>query len=196
MRFSLLLVLFIAGASHEAPAQWAVTAEIGAARFWGASAETGGSGPSFRPYRPTVLGVGLEHQGVRLGWAVRLQYAGASLALEGKDAIAAVKGALDFYGVSPELTLRLTTLRGGLRLQLSGGPLLEFWELGVDVSHVLLGGQAGVALDLPLSARVTARLRASGAVTPSPFDREDLEPGYEPKVLWRRGLSVGVQYRL
>ncbi len=195
LRLGLLLVL-LAGVSKEAPAQWVLTAEVGAARFWGASAETGGTGPSFRPYRPTVFGVGVERQGGRLGWGVQLQYAGAGLALEGKDAVVALKGALDIYGVSPELTVLLKTLKSGLRLRLSGGPLLEFWDIGTEFSHVRIGAQVGMGIHLPLDGRVAAGLTVSGAVSPSPFDKGDLEAGYEPRTLWRRGLSASVQYQL
>jgi hypothetical protein len=191
-----LLLALLAGASSEAPAQWLLSAEVGAARFWGASAEVGGGGPSFRPYRPTVFGVGLEHQGSRLGLGVRLQYAGASLALEGKDAVAAVKGALDVYGIAPELTMLLKRLDSGPQLRLSGGPLLEFWDIVTEVSHARVGAQVGLGVLLPLTGRLVAGLRAGLAITPSPFDQEDLQAGYEPRALWRRGVSATLQYRL
>jgi hypothetical protein len=196
IRFALLLVLIVAGAPREAPAQWAVTAEVGAARYWGASAESSGSGPSFRPYGPTIFGVGLERHRDRWGWGIRLQHAGASLALEGKDAVAAVKGALDSYGISPEVSLRLKRLDSGLQLRLSGGPLLEFWDIASEISHARVGAQVGLGVLLPLGGKVAAGLRAGLAVTPSPFDQEDLQAGYEPRALWRRGLSASLQYRL
>jgi hypothetical protein len=196
IRIALLLVLTLAGASREAPAQWVLSAEVGAARFWGASAEIGGSGPSFRPYGATVFGVGVERQGVRLGWGVRLQHAGASLALEGKDAVAAVKGALDVYGIAPEVTLLLKTLGSGLRFRLTGGPLLEFWDIGTERSHARLGAQIGMGVQLPLGGRVLAGISAGGAVSPSPFDEGDLVAGYEPRTLWRRGVNASFQYRL
>jgi hypothetical protein len=193
---SILLLILMAGASSEAPAQWAVRAEIGAARFWGASAEIGGSGPSFRPYRPTVFGIGLERQRGRFGYGVRLQYAGPGLALEGEDAVAAVKGALDVYGIVPELSLLLETLGSGLRLRLSGGPFLEFWDIGTGQSHARVGAHVALGFLLPLNARISAGLTASGAVSPSPFDAADLLAGYEPRTLWRRGLSANLYYRL
>jgi hypothetical protein len=196
--FHRLVLLFatLAGAFSEAPAQWALTAEVGAARFWGGSAEIGGSGPSFRPYRPTIFGIGVARQGAQVGWGVRLEYTGASLALEGKDAVAAVKGALDVYGIAPEITVLLTTLGSGLRIRLTGGPLLEFWDIGTERSHARLGAHLGMGVQLPLSGRVLAGISASGAVSPSPFDEGDLVAGYEPRTLWRRGVSAGLQYRL
>jgi hypothetical protein len=193
---SILLLGLLAGAPSQAAAQWALRAEIGTARFWGASAEISGSGPSFRPYRPTVLGIGLERQARRFGYGVRLQYAGASLALEGKDAIAAVKGALDIYGIAPELGVLLKTLGSGLRLRVSGGPLVEFWDIGTDQSHARVGAQLGVGVLLPLNGRLLAGVTAGGAVSPSPFDAGDLGTRYERRTLWRRGLSANLYYRL
>jgi hypothetical protein len=195
-RIAFLLVLSLAGASREAPAQWALTAEIGAARFWGASAEIGGGGLSFRPYRPTIFGLGIERQRGRLGLGVRLQYAGASLALEGKDALAAVKGALDIYGFSPELSVVAKRFPSAVQLRLSGGPLVELWDVGTGASHTRVGAQAGLGLHVPVSGRIIAGLRLNGAVTPSPFTTGDLAAGYEPRTLWRRAMSVSLHYRL
>ena len=195
-RIALFLVVSLAGASRQAPAQWVLTAEIGAARFWGASAETGGSGRSFRPYRPTLVGLGLERQGRRLGWGVRLLYAGASLALEGEDAVSAVKGALNLYEVAPEVSIGLKQLSSGPQFRLCAGPLVEIWELGTETSHVRVGAHAGIGLQLPLSGRVSAGVGANLAVTPSPFNDGDLVAGYEPRTLWRRGVTASLRYRL
>jgi hypothetical protein len=195
-RIALLLVLSLAGASREAPAQWVLAAEIGAARFWGASAETGGSDRSFRPYRPTIVGIGLERQARRVGWGIRLRYAGASLALEGDDAVSAVKGALSLYEVAPELSIGLKRLSSGLQFRLCTGPLVEIWELGSETSHVRVGAHAEIGLHVPLSVRVSAGVAANLAVTPSPFNDGDLVAGYEPRTLWRRGVTASLQYRL
>jgi hypothetical protein len=196
MHRSILLLVLLAGFPTRAPAQWNLKAEVGAIRFWGASAEVAGSGPSFRPYRPTVLGVGLEQERPGLGWGIRLQYASAGLALEGGDAVAAIKGALDIYGIAPELSVRLKTLQSGLRLRLGGGPLVEFWNVGAEHSHARVGAQVGVSVQLPLGGRLLAGLTASGAVSPSPFEPGDLGTQYEPRTLWRRGLSGNLYYRL
>jgi hypothetical protein len=142
------------------------------------------------------LGVGIERQKPGLGWGIRLQYASAGLALEGEDAVAAVKGALDIYGIAPELSVPLKTLPGGLQLRLSGGPLVEFWEVGAEHSHARVGAQVGIGLQLPLGGRFLAGLTGSGAVSPSPFDAGDLGTEYEPRTLWRRGLSANLYYRL
>jgi DNA-binding Lrp family transcriptional regulator len=63
--------------------QWRIGVEVGAARFWGASRENSRDHPSFRPYRPTTFGLGLERQSGRYVVGLQVQYAEASLALEG-----------------------------------------------------------------------------------------------------------------
>jgi len=53
-----------------------------------------------------------------------------------------------------------------------------------------------VGLEVPLGIRLAGTLRAGLAVTPaSPFAREDLDPSYEPRALWRRTLSTSLTYR-
>jgi hypothetical protein len=132
-----------------------------------------------------------------LGVGVRFHYAGASLALEGKDAVVASKGVLDVYGVSPEISLPITRLGREVRVRLYTGPLIEVWKLANEITHLRMGAAAAVGLEVPLSVRLAGTLRAGMAVTPaSPFAREDLDSSYEPRALWRRTLSTSLAYRL
>jgi hypothetical protein len=55
-----------------------------------------------------------------------------SLALEGDDAVSAVKGALDLYEVAPELSIGLKRSVTGPQFRLYAGPLVEVWELGTE----------------------------------------------------------------
>jgi hypothetical protein len=107
-----------------------------------------------------------------------------------------VKGALDIYGIAPELTVLLKTLDNGLRVRLTVGPLVEFWNMGTERAHARVGAQIGIGVQLPLGGRMLAGISARGAVSPSPFDEDDLVAGYEPRTLWRRELSASLQYRL
>jgi hypothetical protein len=185
-----------AGLPRPSAAQWAVAAEIGSARFWGASAEIGGN-RSFRPYRPTLVGIGVAYSRGSVGLGVRFQYAGVSLALEGDDAVVASKGVLEVYGISPEIALGVTRLGPASRVQLYTGPLLEVWRLAGETSRVRLGVAAALGLDVPLGNRFAGTVRAGAAVTPgSPFAREDLDPAFEPRALWRRTVSASLAYRL
>ncbi|MFL5493178.1 MAG: hypothetical protein ACJ8DC_02225 [Gemmatimonadales bacterium] len=194
---AVLYTLFaLAVVPRSGVAQWTLAAEIGSARFWGGSAEVGGD-RSFRPYRPTLVGLGLGYTGSNLGVGVRVHYAGSSLALEGKEAVVASKGVLDVYGISPEISLPVTRLGLEGRVRLYAGPLIELWKLANEISHLRLGAAAAVAFEVPLGVRLAGTLRAGMAVTPaSPFAREDLDSSYEPRALWRRTLSASLAYRL
>ena len=195
-RVALCTLFGLIGLARSSVAQWTLAAEIGSARFWGGSAEVGGD-RSFRPYRPTLVGLGLGYMQGNLGVGVRLHYAGSSLALEGKEAVVASKGVLDVYGISPEVSVPLTRLGPDVRMRLYGGPLIEVWKLASEISHVRVGAGAALAFEVPLGARLAGNLRAGIAVTPaSPFARDDLDPSYEPRALWRRTLSTSLAYRL
>jgi hypothetical protein len=195
-RAALCALFAFAGAPRPSTAQWTLAAEIGSARFWGGSAEVGGE-RSFRPYRPTLVGLGLAYTHDNVGVGVRFHYAGSSLALEGKEAVVASKGVLDVYGVAPEISLPVTRLGPDVRVRLYAGPLIELWKLANEISHLRVGAASAVGLEVPLGHRLAGTLRAGLAVTPaSPFAREDLDPSYEPRALWRRTLSTSLAYRL
>jgi hypothetical protein len=188
--------LLAVGVPTSGAAQWTLAAEIGSARFWGGSAEVGGE-RSFRPYRPTLVGLGVAYARGSVGVGVRFHYAGSSLALEGKEAVVASKGVLDVYGLSPELSLPLSRLGPEVRVRLYAGPLIEVWKLAKEISHLRLGASAAVGLVVPLGVRLAGTLRVGMGVIPaSPFAREDLDPSYEPRALWRRTLSTSLAYRL
>jgi len=195
-RAALCALFAFAGAPRPSAAQWTLAAEIGSARFWGGSAEVGGK-RSFRPYRPTLVGLGLAYTHDNVGVGVRFHYAGSSLALEGKEAVVASKGVLDVYGIAPEISLPVARLGPDVRVKLCAGPLIELWKLANEISHLRVGAASAVGLEVPLGIRLAGTLRAGLAVTPaSPFAREDLDPSYEPRALWRRTLSTSLTYRL
>jgi hypothetical protein len=181
--------------SHAA-AQWSVNAGIRAPRFWGGAAEPA-TGRSLRPYRPTVFEVGLDRAGPRVGVGVWLHYASSSLALEGEDAVSAVKDALTVYGAEPFVAVQLRGVgREGI-LRATAGPLLEVWKLADGASRTRIGVAAAVELALPLGGHWSGLARLGGAVTPgSPFSREDLDPSLEPRALWRREVAASLRYRL
>lgn len=176
--------------------QWAVGFEVGSNRFWGSSVETAEPHRSFRPYRPTTLGVGLERRGERLGAALHLRYSGASIALEGEDAAVVVKGVFSHYQASPELVYRIATLGSSNDLRLHAGPVFELWRAEGEDSQVRAGVQGAVSLRIPVGGRLAASLTAGAAVTPSPFSDTQLLDGYERRTLWRRSVVAGLEYRL
>ena len=64
-----------------------------------------------------------------------------SLALEGDDALAAVKDALSVYSVDPEITVRLTRLGPDGVLRAYTGPLIESWKLPDAGSRTRVGAR-------------------------------------------------------
>jgi hypothetical protein len=179
-----------------AVAQWVVSLEIGAERFWGGSIETTPEQRSFRPYRPTTLGIGLERKADDLGIALRFRYAEAPLALEGEEAALAVKGIFDVYSIAPELSYRLVTVGHDVPITLHAGPLVEVWSIVDEGSKTHVGAHGEVSLTVPLGSGLAGTFLAGGAVMPSPFSPEQLIENYEPRTLWRRGVAARLEYRL
>jgi len=193
-RAAVIGVLFLCMAS-AAEAQWGIAAGIRAPRFSGGAAESG-TGRSLMPYRPTMWEITLERMGARAGVGLRLNYASSSLALEGPDALAAVKDALEVYGIDPEVSLRLRRLGVGGLLRIYAGPLLEVWRLPDTPSEWRLGFAASLALEVPFGERWAGTTRVGAAVLPtSPFTESNLDPSFEPEALWRREVSASLRYR-
>ena len=193
----LAAVMLTAGVwCRPALGQWMVTTEVGADRFWGGSIENAAERRSFRPYRPTTFGIGLERRAGRLGAGLRLRYASAGLALEGGDAVAMVKGIFSVYSAAPELLYRLVSVGSVNHLTLHGGPLFEVWGVLDEQTQTRLGIHGAVSLNLPLGGRFAGSFTAGAALIPSPFEESDLEPDFERRALWRRRFAVGLAYRL
>jgi hypothetical protein len=178
-----------------AQGQWLVGLEVGSDRYWGGSEESAPEHRSFRPYRPTTLGVGLIHGSGNVGAGVRFRYSSAPLALEGTDALVAAKGVFDVYTVAPEVWYRVAGLASN-ELLVQAGPLLEVWSILDGGSETRFGGHIAASMRVPLGGRVVGWLSAGLAVIPSPFTVDQLDPGFERRALWRRRVAGGVEYRL
>jgi hypothetical protein len=202
MRASSLLACFAAallvsaGWCRPVSAQWAVSAEIGADRFWGGSIENTAERRSFRPYRPTTFGVGLERRAGRLGAGLRLRYASAGLALEGADAVVAAKGIFAIYSAAPEIFYRLISVGSTSTLVLHAGPLFEVWSVEEEDAQTKVGIHGAVSLDLSLSGRLTGSVTGGLALVSSPFEEGQLGPDFERRALWRRRVAAELNYRL
>jgi len=181
---------------RPALSQWAVTTEVGADRFWGGSIEHTAERRSFRPYRPTTFGVGLERRAGRLGAGLRLRYASASLALEGDEGVVAAKGIFSVYSAAAEVVYRIISVGPVNQLILYGGPLFEIWSVADENPETRVGVQGAVSLRVPLGGRFAGAVTAGAAVIPSPFGRTQLDQSFERRALWRRRFAVGLDYRL
>jgi hypothetical protein len=196
----LAVALLSSTASTPLLGQWRVGLEVGAARFWGGSQESGGGETSFRPYRPTTFGAGLERQSGRYAFGLQVHYFQSSLGLEGPDLIISAEGVFETVTISPEAVVRLATL-GGNELRIHAGPVLEVWGIVDGDTRTRFGGQGAVSLDVPLGVRFSGVVAAGVAATPSPYEEGELNlgagaPTYELKTLWRRRLGLGLRYQL
>jgi hypothetical protein len=183
------------GTPTAAAAQWSVGAEVTAARFWGGAHEVSGD-RSLRPYRPTLFGAVLMQSGGATSVALHAYYASASLALEGGDAVVAVKNALTLYGGAIEVSRRLARLGHDSSLLTGLGPVIERWNLSGAAAHVRAGAAASVSLRVSLGGQWETVVRGQLAVEGSPFEDSDLDPGFVPRTLWRRIISGRVMLRL
>jgi hypothetical protein len=195
-RLVLISTLGCLALCSPAYSQWRGSIEVGAERFWGGSLETTGEHRSFRPYRPTTVGIGLERQGERLSLGLQVRYADAALALEGSDAVVAVDGVFDIIGFAPELVYCLVRVGAVNQLRLHAGPLIEIWTVIDEETRVRAGAQATLSFDVPLGSRFGASILAGAALVASPFNEDELEASYELRTLWRRRFALALGYRL
>ena len=182
--------------SSQLAGQWLIGVEVGTDRFWGGSVEKVEPRRSFRPYRPTTFGVGLEQRRGPLGVGLRLHYTGASMALEGSDAVVAAKGVFEVFGFNPEIAYRIASIGAGNSLLLRGGPLLEVWKIIDEPTKTRIGAQTAVSMTVPLGGGFAASVLAAVALTSSPFTSSQIGPNFEPRALWRRGLAARMEYQL
>jgi hypothetical protein len=193
---AVLVVFLSVVGGPTATAQWAVSIGVRAPRFSGGAVEPA-TGLSLRPYRPTIIGGGIDRSGRRVGMGVRVHYASSSLALEGSEGLSAVKDALSVYGAEPFVAVQVGRVGPEGVLRITGGPLLEVWKLPDVGSRTRLGLAAAFELAVPLGGRWSGVATLGGAITPgSPFTRDDLDSNLEPRALWRREVAAAVRYRL
>ena len=201
MRFPVLLgtllALHLTSSAWPTPAQgqWLMGIEVGSDRFWGGSVESTPEHRSFRPYHPATFGAELGRRWSSLGIGLRLRYTDASLALEGSDAVTAVKGVFTVYSASPDISYRVASVGSENQLMVHVGPLFEVWSIVDEKSRTRIGIQGAASLGIPLGSRFAGVLSAGAALIPSPFEDGELT-GYELRALWRRRFGVGLQYRL
>jgi hypothetical protein len=195
VRGSITVTLGMVCLASPLVAQWLVRLEVGADRFWGGSVESAPEHRTFRPYRPTIFAGTLERRSGRVGFGLRLQYTEASLALEGSEAVVAVKGVFTVYSVSPELSYQISSVGSNNQLYLRLGPLIEVWDIVDQGARTRAGAQGVVALAVPLGGRIGAGVSAGLALISSPFEEDELLEEYELRPLWRRRFSGGLEYR-
>jgi hypothetical protein len=192
----LAATLLAAAPLPAAHAQWSLAVGLRAARFSG-GAEEPATGRSLRPYRPTLLEAGVSRWGKPVGVGVRVYYASSSLALEGAEGVAAVKDAIEVFGLTPEVSARISQLGPDGVLRAFAGPVLEIWKLADMDSRLRVGVSASLGLEVPFGGRWSGEARLGAGVLPaSPFTDEDLDPALRRRALWRREITAELSYRL
>lgn len=199
---TLLLIVVTAVLSALLPAtataQWAAELQVSGSRYWGTTREIGVSSPrSFRPYRPTTIGLRAEQVRGTFGFALTVYNAGTAFALEGDDGAVLVNGVLSVTGIAPEVDVRVASIPGGGRIALGGGPLVEVWGVQEESSRARVGGHVTGMLEVPLGGRWRAAVRGVVALLPASILNEDeVTSDFERRATWRRSLALGLGYRL
>src|SRR2546426_10922393 len=191
----LVLGLLIAGRPALA-AQWSVAVEATASYYGGPSRDSGADPTAFRPHHPTSVGLRVDRRFGRLGVGVGAALAGADLIAENSSVGAILKGALDLFEVAPEVAVIVGRTGPGLAVRVHAGPLIDIWSPQGADTRTRTGGHAGLSLEWPGSRRFAGSLRVAAALTGSLFKEGELPPGFERRAMWRRSVSLGLQYRL
>jgi hypothetical protein len=200
-----------ASAQTAAPAPrspWSFAASIGTSTFNGATAGVGDAGETleFAPYRPTMVGISITYgrEQLRIALAARhgdagIGFRGVPLTDEGETLqglLIIAEGAYSITSVATSASVRLARLRDGPALRSSLGLTMERWTAPGTPARMILGAQAGLALEIPLSRAFAATLEGELGFTPkSPFQLEDLPEGFRERSTWRRTLMAGVSWR-
>lgn len=198
MRAALILLGLGSLVPGVAGGQWRLGADIGTSTFWGTSQDTSGTTRegSFRPQRPTTLTLRVERRITRVTLGLALSYSNAALVLQTDGPSIFEDGVLMQVQAAPEIAVAAAQLSTGASLAIHAGPLVEFWTLEGEEERVRLGGQVGLSLQFPLGRRLASAVNARVGVTPSLFKAGELPSEFERRPSWRRGVSLGLRYRL
>lgn len=187
---------------------WLFAASIGTSTFNGATSGIGDSGETleFAPYRPTMVGISITYGRERLRIALAARHGDAGIGFRGvpltdegetlQGLLIIAEGAYSITSVATSASARLARLRGGPALRSSLGMTMERWTAPGTPARMILGTQAGLTLEIPLSRAFSATLDGELGFTPkSPFQLEDLPEGFRERSTWRRTLMAGVSWR-
>ncbi len=187
------VALGFAVAPRSGSAQWGIGAEIGVARFGGASRDT--SGTTVGPYRPTTFELRLDRGLGPARVAVAVMYAKTGIAGEQGGMAFVQYGIASFWEIAPQASFRLARFGVGVDVRLEAGPAVQLWRLAGE-SRNRVGARAAAGLEWPLARALTGSLRVGGTLSRSVFDAGDTPAGVERRATRRVGVAVGLRYRL
>lgn len=188
--------------------RWAVGVSLGVSSYGSATEGKDADGGALRffPYRPTLWGIAVQRGGerFRIGFAARygepgLGARGVTLSEDGSTtpgALIVVDRAFHLSMFTAGVSTQLARLRGGPSLRPSLGLDLQRWTGAGSATRSLIGGQAGLALEIVLTRAFAASLEGElGFTGASPFRQEDLPEGFARRSAWRRTLAAGLYWR-
>lgn len=195
---TLILLSAVLAASQPLAGQstWHVGLSLAEARFGGTSVDTsaGGNG-SFRPFRPTVLGLSVERGSDGLRWGVGLRYASAAAALDAAQAtVVARTEPLTLIELRPSVSVPIARA-GSARVRADAGPVVDHWRWSAGEPRTRVGAELGASLETPLGPRVRAVFRAGLTLTSSVFQEADLPQEFARRASTRRSAGIALTFQ-
>ena len=123
-------------------------------------------------------------------------YAQTGIAGEGNGVAVVDYGAASLLEVAPEVSLRVARFGAGVQAWVEGGPAIDFWAIEGDNGRTRLGGRASLACEWPLGGRLTGSARATGVLSASTLDPDEIPARAERLATRRGGVAIGLRYRL
>jgi hypothetical protein len=194
---TVILALCSLSVSARAQGGWGLGIEVGIQRFWGASGPLAGSDElSLRPYRPTHIGIRIDHAIGALRAGLNARYAQSAIGGEFEGGATIFAEGFTLLELAPEVVAPLARFGTGAAVRGFGGPVMYLWVPPDDDNRIRFGVRVGLELEAPLGARVSAVTRVQGGVAGSALDRSDVPPGYEVRSMPSAGVSLGVRVGL
>jgi hypothetical protein len=203
-----MLALAAQPGSPAAGHKWAAGLVVGTSSFSGAAAGTGPEGEeiTFVPYRPAITGLRVSRGGDGLRLGVSVQFGRPGLALRGVrpaggDAdqarvLIVGESLYHLWSFGAGASTRLFRLQGAASLRPSLGLELQRWSASGSPARLILGGEAGVGLEVPLTGSFVAEFTGALGFTPrSPFRQEDVPEETRLRSTWRRSIMGAVYWR-
>ncbi|MES2306838.1 MAG: hypothetical protein V4558_15145 [Gemmatimonadota bacterium] len=194
MRSTLLLLLAV-GITPRLTAQWRFSLAAGPAVTAGHSLDAvDPDRPAILPDHPVNLVAGVARQHGPWRVAVEGHRITSDLAVRGASASVVTRGALSASGVGAELSRRIAASTAGPALYAGAGAIYERWAFALADGEARwrAAARASLELDVPLTRRWSALVRAEGIAGQSLFREEELPEGYSSRHGYRAGLLLGV----
>jgi hypothetical protein len=159
------------------------------------------------PFRPTMWGITLAYGAAGMRVRLTAAYGQPGLMLRGNPAatpdeagealLIIADNVFKLSAGSATISIPVKQFSAGPSLRPSLGLLLERWSSPGAQAQTIVGGQAGLLLEVPLTRSLSGSVTGDVGYTPSsPFKEEGVPQGFKTRSTWRRTLSGGVMLKL